>query len=37
MLHLMPPTLQQPPPTHTSAGDSWTLTGKMGLGVFNED
>ena len=27
---LRSPTPQQPPPTHASAGDSWTLTGKSG-------
>ena len=30
LLHSVPPTLQQATPTHTSAGDSWTLMGKSG-------
>ena len=30
MLHIVPQLCSRPSPTHTSAGDSWTLTGKSG-------
>ena len=29
-VHLVPPAYSRPPPTHTSAEDAWTLTGKSG-------
>ena len=30
LLHAVPRPCSRPPPTHASAGDSWTLTGKSG-------